>query len=165
MPNEEDTLNPAERELEAALSALSPAGPTLAFAQIHAESLVIRERRRTRFWRAAAAVLALAAGASFLARPAPRVVEVERVVQRDGDSNAEPRWARVETSPLSQPPPVREDYALLRLREQVLARGVESLRASGGSQRVGAIDSAVLPGRAPVEIPTFAEYLFAGDRS
>jgi hypothetical protein len=64
-----------------------------------------------------------------------------------------------------QPAPVREDYALLRLREKVMTRGVESLRSSGASPQVGTVDSAVLPGRAPVEIPTFAEYLFAGARS
>ena len=164
MSSEEEPLNPAERELEAALSALSPARLGVAFTQIHAQALVIRERHRTRLWRAVAAVLALAAGASFLVRPSPRVVEVERIVQRDGDTRANPKWT-METSPRSQPPPVREDYALLRLREKVMARGVESLRGSGTSEHVGAIDSVVLPGRAPVQIPTFAEYLFAGDRS
>lgn len=165
MPSEEDLLNPGERELEAALSALSPAGSSVAFAQLHARASIARERRRTRFWRAAAAVLALAAGVSFIVRPAPRVVEVERVVLRDRDAQIHPRWAGAERSPLVQPPPVREDYALLRLREKVLTRGVESLGTSGGAQRAGAIDSAVMPGRAPVEIPTLAEYLFAGDRS
>jgi hypothetical protein len=164
MSIEEEPLNPAERELEAVLSALSPARPGVAFTQIHAQTLVIRERHRTRFWRAVAAALALAAGASLLLRPAPRVVEVERIVQRDSGTQANPRWT-AETSPVLQPAPVREDYALLRLREKVMTRGVESLRSSGASPQVGTVDSAVPPGRAPVEIPTFAEYLFAGARS
>jgi hypothetical protein len=165
MPSKEDALNCGERETEAALSALSPAGSALTFSQIRAEATVVRGRRQVRFWRAVAAVLALAVGASLVVRPAPRVVRVERVIVRDGDKKLEPRWAAAETPPNSQPLPVCEDYALLRLREKVLARGVESLRNRGVSQRVGPIDSAVLPGPPPVQIPTFAEYLFAGDRS
>ena len=91
MPSEEEPLNPVERELEAGLSALSPVRPGIGFPQIHAQGVVLRERHRTRFWRAVAALLALAAGASFLVRPAPRVVEVERTMQRDHDTRANPR--------------------------------------------------------------------------
>jgi hypothetical protein len=160
MPHEEENLTPGERELEAALSELVPAAPAgFTFAQLQARALLERERRRTRVWQAVAALLAVAAGVGIWTKPATRVVEVERVVLRERP--VERHWVNDE-APAKQAP---GDYAYLRLRDQVLAEGVESLRAS---RAAGASPRAVELGAgrgARVEIPTLVEYLFSGGRS
>jgi hypothetical protein len=166
MPSEEDNLTPGARELEAALAALTPASPMMTLAQLEARSSIARLRRRMHLWQSIAAVLALAAGASFLVRPAPRVVEVEKVVLRDRPKEAQPRWEVAQASPVSRPPPVQPDYAYLRLRERVMTRGVESLRASRTAPSARALESVVpSSSAAQVEFPTFQEYLFSGGRS
>jgi hypothetical protein len=162
MSHEEENLTPGERELEAALGELVPAAAAgFTVAQVQARALVQRERRRTRIWQAVAALLAVAAGVGMWTKPAPRVVEVERVVLRERERPAERHWLNDET-PTKQ---AAGDYAYLRLRDQVLAEGVESLRAS---RAAGAPPRAVELGAgrgARVEIPTLVEYLFSGGRS
>ena len=166
MPSEEDNLTPGTRELESALAALKPASPPMTLAQLEARCSIARLRHRMHLWQSIAAILALAAGAGFLVRPAPRVVEVERIVLRDRPKEAEPRWAVAQASPVSRPPPVQAVYAYLRLREKVLTRGVESLRASRTTPSARSLESIVPSSAAvPVEFPTFEEYLFSGGRS
>jgi hypothetical protein len=161
MSHEEENLTPGERELEAALGGLVPAAAGFPFAQVQARALVERERKRTRVWQAVAALLAVAAGVGILTKPAPRVVEVERVVLRERERPVERHWVNDE-APAKQAP---GDYAYLRLRDQVLAEGVESLRAS---RAAGAAPRAVELGAGRglrVEIPTLVEYVFSGGRS
>ncbi|MDB5323776.1 MAG: hypothetical protein JWN40_5407 [Phycisphaerales bacterium] len=164
MRNEEANLTPGDRELEAALGGLAPAAVIgLTMEKVSMRALVDRERRRTRVWQAVAALLAVAAGAGFLAKPAPRVVEVERVVLRDRERAGEHRWVNDE-APVVSPKPAAGDYAYLRLRDQVLANGVESLRASRGAAAPREVELGT-GRRTRVEIPTLVEYLFSGGRS
>jgi hypothetical protein len=167
MSNEENELTPGQRELEAALGGLSPAPATrVTLEKVRMRAMVDRERRRTRAWQAVAALLAIAAGAGFYARP--RVVEVERVVLRDRDRSGEHRWVS-DTAFVVSPKPAAvaaADFAYLRLRDRVMANGVESLRASKAGPTPRAAEFGA--GRAaatPIEVPTLLEYLFAGGRS
>jgi hypothetical protein len=164
MSNEEANLTPGERELEAALGGLSPVASGLTMEKVRVRALVDRERRRTRVWQAVAALLAVAAGAGFWARPAPRVVEVERVVLRVREPAGDHRWVNDE-APVVSPKPAAGDYAYLRLRDQVLTNGVESLRASrGGAAAPREVELGAVRGTR-VEMPTLVEYLFSGGRS
>jgi hypothetical protein len=139
MSNEENELSAAERELEGALSRLTPAAPRFSLSQVEVRALVARERRRARWWQAVAAVLALGAGAALWARPAGRVVQpqvIERVVVREVERPArEPdglRWTSHDARPSATG---GGEFAYLQLRQAVLARGPESLRGPRGVGR------------------------------
>jgi hypothetical protein len=158
MSHEENELNPVEREVEGALGSLSPAPTGMTWGQLEVWVAVARERRRTRVWRAVAAVLAVAAGVALIARPSPRVVEVQRVVYRD----ARP----IEKDRVTMPVMANGDFAYLRLRERVLARGVESLpvsRATAGTTRTTREMEMERSGRD--QTPWLIDYLFSGGRS
>src|SRR4051794_34071756 len=112
MPYEEQQdLTPGQRELEAALGGLTPAAPSFTLERIQVRALVDRERRRTRVWQAVAALLAVAAGAGFSMKPAPRVVQVERVVLRDRQNAAENQFVSDESLPAVSPAKPAGDYA------------------------------------------------------
>jgi hypothetical protein len=165
MPNEEEQdLTPGERELEAALSGLTPAAPGFTLERIQTRALVDRERRRTRIWQAVAALLAVAAGVAFTIQPAPRVVQVERVILRDRLQPAQSQFISDDAPPAVTPMRPTGDYAYLRLRERVLAKGVESLRATPAPQGARAVELSAGRG-APIEMPTLADYVFSGGRS
>jgi hypothetical protein len=165
MPFEEQpNLTPGERELEGALSALTPAAPSFTLERIQTRALLDRERRRTRIWQAVAALLAVAAGVGFSIKPAPRVVQVERVVLRDRDKPVESQFISDDAPPAVTPMRPTGDYAYLRLRERVLAKGVESLRATPAPQGARAVELSAGRG-APIEMPTLADYVFSGGRS
>jgi hypothetical protein len=165
MPYEEEQdLTPGQRELEAALGGLTPAAPGFTLERIKLRALVNRERRRTRIWQAVAALLALAAGVGFSMKPAPRVVQVERVVLRDRQLPPDTQFVSDEALPPATPAKPVGDYAYLRLRERVLAKGVESLPASRGAQGPRAIE--LDAGRwTPLEKPTLVDYVLSGGRS
>jgi hypothetical protein len=165
MPFEEQpNLTPGERELEGALSALTPAAPSFTLERIQTRALLDRERRRTRLWQAVAALLAVAAGVGFSIKPAPRVVQVERVVLRDRDKPVESQFISDDAPPETSAPQPTGDYAYLRLRERVLAKGVESLRATRSA--LGPRSAELTAGRAtPIEMPTLIDYVFSGGRS
>jgi hypothetical protein len=157
MPNEEEQdLTPGERELEAALSGLTPAAPGFTLERIQTRALVDRERRRTRIWQAVAALLAVAAGVAFTIQPAPRVVQVERVILRDRLQPAQSQFISDDAPPAVTPMRPTGDYAYLRLRERVLAtpapQGARAVELSAGRG-------------APIEMPTLADYVFSGGRS
>jgi hypothetical protein len=131
MSHEEEELTPGERELEAALSALTPLRPAFSLQQALANAALARERRRTRIWQSIAAVLALAAGAAILLKPAPRQVEVEKIVYRTTPAPLDIRSAAAQ--PQGDAPLVvlvKGDFGYLHLRDKVLARGVDSLHAT-----------------------------------
>jgi hypothetical protein len=158
MSHEENELNPVEREVEEALGSLSPAPAGLNWGQVEVWAAVARERRRTRVWRAVAAVLAVAAGVAFIARPSPRVVEVQKVVYRD--------FRPIEKDRVATSAMANGDFAYLRLRERVLARGVESLpvsRATAGTTRTTREMEMERSGRD--QTPWLIDYLFSGGRS
>ena len=167
MPYEEEPgLTPGERELEAALGGLTPVAPSFTLERINVRALVARERRRTRIWQAVAALLAVTAGVAFTVEPAPRVVQVERVIQPDRQQPVENQFvvandrARLADSPLQ----TVDDYTYLRLRERVLARGVESLPVTRGSQSPRPIELGASRGK-PIEMPTLVDYVLSGGRS
>lgn len=165
MPYEEEQgLTPAERELEAALGGLAPAAPSFTLERIQTRALVDRERRRTRIWQAVAALLAVAAGIGFSIQPAPRVVQVERVILRDRQQPVQSQFISDDAPPATALPQPTGDYAYLRLRERVLAKGVESLRATPAPQGSRAVELSARRGT-PVEMPTLADYVFSGGRS
>ena len=162
MSHEENELNGVERELEGALRGLSPAPARMSWQQVQVAAAVARERRRTQVWRAVAAVLALAAGVAWIARPAPRVVEVQKVVYRDARPVENDRMVR----------PVMAgggDLTYLRLRERVLARGVESLPMSRATAAAGTTratrEMEMERGGGSGQTPWLIDYLFSGGRS
>jgi hypothetical protein len=165
MPYEEEQdLTPGERELEAALGGLTPVAPTFTLERIQVRALVERERRRTRMWQAIAAVLAVTAGIGFSTKPAPRILQLERVVLRDRQTPVEKQFVSDDSMTAVSPAPPVGDYAYLRLRERVLAKGVESLRATRAAQ--GSRDVELGAGRGmPVEMPTLVDYVLSGGRS
>ena len=165
MPYEEEQdLTPGERELEAALGGLTPAAPSFTLERIKVRALVGRERRRTHVWQAVAAMLAVAAGVGFSMNPAPRVVQVERVVLRDRERPVENQLVSDESVTAVSPAQPVGDYAYLRMRERVLAKGVESLRATRGAPGSRAVELGAGRGT-PVEMPTLVDYVFSGGRS
>jgi hypothetical protein len=169
MPYEEEQdLTPGERELEAALSGLTPAAPSFTFQRIQTRALLNRERRRTRLWQAVAALLAMAAGVGFTIKPAPRIVQVERqverIVLRDRQKPAENQFISDDAPPATLAPQPIGDYAYLRLRQRVLTNGVASLRATRSAQAPRPAE--LTAGRAtPIEMPTLVDYVFSGGRS
>jgi len=132
---DQERLGPAERELEQALAALRPAS-----AKIDRDRLMFlagrtSARRRSRLWQCAAGALAVALAAALsaalYARPAPR--EVERVVYV---TVARPPAVPAEApaAPIATPEPGRwrgEPY-YLKLRDEVLAKGLDALPAPRG---------------------------------
>jgi hypothetical protein len=83
-PENAEGLTPAERELERALGALSPARPSLGRERILFEAGRAAgdaaSRRRLFAWRAAAAVLLVGPGLAVAIASNPRVIERDRIV-------------------------------------------------------------------------------------
>lgn len=137
MPDEEN-LTPAERELELALGGLRPAGPSIDRDRMMFRAGQASAGRRDRVWQGATAALALALGLSVFARPAPR--QAERIVYLTPEvpaTSAGP-WASAGTWGRGSGSP-RVEGGYLKLRNEVLARGVDALsepslstRRSGG---------------------------------
>ena len=98
---EQSSLNPADRELEAALARLRPARPAFDASSILGRRLE-SSRRRLVIWRTASAALAACLVVSLFARP--RVREVRQIILMPADSaqtiEAHPA-APPELSPLS----------------------------------------------------------------
>jgi len=119
-------LTPAERELEAALGRLHPARPGIDRDELMFRCGQASVRRGGRFWPGLAAVLALCLGLSLAIRPAPR--EVERIVRVAAEPAAEMVRRRVPPVPvdLGHWTPLPDD-GYIRLREKVLARGLDAL--------------------------------------
>jgi hypothetical protein len=166
MSHEEENLSPGERELEAALRRLAPSPARFTLQQIEARALLRTERRRTRIWQSVAAILAIAAAGAFLLRSGPRTVEVEKIVFRDVPQPLEIRTV-VEVRP-GRPFVLAEgDFGYLRLRDDVLARGVESLRGSGELPAATQTPTVVgeRPSGAENRTPWYVDYLFSGVRS
>jgi len=166
MSFDEENLGPAERELEGALAGLAPASPTFTLQQAQIRALVAHERRRTRAWQAVAAVLAVAAGISFYARvtPRPEAAVVERVVWRDRAPSATPSSVQAVPPAVERSASPPASFAYLELREKVLSRGVESLRAPGAASGPAMpVESALPTGRAKTpHVAPLVEYLFSG---
>jgi hypothetical protein len=166
MSHEEENLSPGERELEAALGRLAPSPLRFTLQQLEARALIRIERRRTRIWQSVAAILAIAAGAAFLLRSGPRTVEVEKIVFRDVPQPLEIRTVGEERA--GRPLVVAEgEFGYLRLRDNVLLRGVDSLRGSG--ELPAATQTPTVIGERAngneVRTPWYVDYLFSGGRS
>jgi len=119
-------LTPAERELEDALGRLHPARPGIDRDELMFRCGQASIRRGGRFWPGFAAVLALCFGLALAIRPAPR--EVERIVRVAAAPPAETVRRRVPPVPVDLghwTPPADDGY--IRLREKVLARGLDAL--------------------------------------
>ncbi len=132
---ERANLTPAERELEAALAALSPAAPA-----IDRDALMFRAgrasgRRRNHAWQAATAVLALAFGVSLVTRFSPPSAGHPAVPLAVAPAAApeapNPSSATATLWPLL--PPVQSPAAYSRLRATVLAHGADALSLPPGS--------------------------------
>lgn len=170
MSHEEEELTPGERELEAALSALTPRRPGFSLQHALANAALARERRRTRIWQSIAAVLALAVGAALWLKPAAKPVEVERIVYRPAPAPLEIRSAAAQ--PQADAPLVvlvKGDFGYLHLRDKVLARGVDSLHATpeqpGAAQSPSIIDEEHRQHNLPAPTPWYVDYLVTGGRS
>lgn len=125
MQNEE-SLTPAERELEAALQGLLPAGPAIDRDRLMFLAGQRSARRRQHAWQGVAAVFAVALAASMAVRPAPkpsdRFVALTGGSAGSGPSDVSPT---AERSPAAR---VQDDEAeYVRLRDKVLVRGVEAM--------------------------------------
>ncbi len=128
--SDERYLTSAESELESALRGLRPAGASIERDQFMFRAGQASATRRGRLWQGATAALAIALAASFLVRPSPK--EVERIVyvpQQPPSStdrrpaNVEPFNSRGSLTPF--------DGSYLRLRNAVLAHGLDALSAFG----------------------------------
>jgi hypothetical protein len=148
---EQDGLTPAERELEAAMRALRPAPAALDRDRLLFEAGatigLAGARRSVRAWRAAAALVALALGASWVwrgaagpppGRPQERIVYVERpgsgTVDQAGDLSEDETDGGVgqyAAAPRSEPFAqsfARPGDGYLALRGAVAFRGVNAVR-------------------------------------
>lgn len=139
MQDEQD-LTPAQRELEAALASLSPARPAIDRDRLLYQAGLAAGRSAYRRWAgvatAAAVVLAasLAVVAAFPRGTAERIVYVSRpAAQSDQPPSLEP-WT-AQAAPGEAP---RAEY--LRLRSEVLARGLGALPASAPGGGAGELN-------------------------
>ena len=146
MPNEE-TLTPAERELQEALGTLQPAA-----AGIDRDGLMFRAgrasvRRALRPWQAASVVLAACLAISLWARP--KRTETVRIVraplrQRLRKPPAPPGRAQLAAAERVPAPPPDDPSA--RLCEDVLRRGLDALPTEARSSRAAPLSVAQLLG-------------------
>jgi hypothetical protein len=144
-PENAETLTPAERELEGALGALSPARPSLCREHVLFEAGRAAgdaaARRRLFAWRAAAAVLLAALGLAVAMRSDSKVIKRDRIVYlpapaapdapasvagQTGDEQTE-EWAATERHLLTsfhRPLLPASDADYLTVRDAVLRWGV-----------------------------------------
>jgi len=166
MSHEEENLSPGERELESALGRLVPSAARFTLQHLEARTMVRIERRRTRIWQSVAAILAIAAGAAFLLRSGPRTVEVEKIVFRNTPQPLEIRTVG-EDRPARPFVLAEGEFGYLRMRDNVLSRGVESMRGSG--EMPAATQTPTVVGErasgAENRTPWYVDYLFSGGRS
>ena len=125
----EPSLAPEERELEAALGGLQPSETTMDRDRIFFLAGRASARRRGRVWQATAASLLVALGVSIGLRPEPRQIERLVVVTKDVP-------VRPETSYVSGVRRARLDEAVyvpasyIHLRRAVLVGGLGELTGS-----------------------------------
>jgi hypothetical protein len=148
-PGNAEALTPAERELERALGALSPARPALNRERVLFEAgRAVGDaagRRRLFAWRTAAAVLLVGLGLALAMEAEPRVIESDRIVylpspevpeapapsvaQETDDGQAEEWAAREEHLLTSHRRPLvpASDADYLAIRDAVLRWGVRGM--------------------------------------
>lgn len=134
MPDE-DTLTPAQRELEAALGALRPAGPAIDRDRLMFRAGRASARRPARIWQVASVVLAAGLAVSLWARPKPgETVRIVRVrPDRPGSESVIPGPAPAARVEDARRPPADNPYA--RLCDDVIGRGLDALPALARSRR------------------------------
>jgi hypothetical protein len=168
MSHEEENLSPGVRELEGALGKLRPASPRFTLEQMLAQAQLDRQRRRTRVWQAIAAVLAIAAAASFWVKPAVRTVEVPTVVYLKAPETGNVRTPNAEAKNDQPLVLVNGDFAYLNLRDKLLERGVNALRTTPEAPAAGRAPSMINEGRTgdgqQVQTPWYVDYLASGGR-
>jgi hypothetical protein len=123
----EPQLTGPQRELERALSGLTPAPPRLSAKDVRAAALLARQRRHTRLWQAVAAALAVGLATLALTRPAPRAIEPQRIVYVTLEKPPAPPPGPVHVEPA---PPIPAGFAYLRMRQRVLLLGADALRSN-----------------------------------
>jgi len=139
---DEESITAAERELASALGRLRPERGTIDRDEVMFRAGRASARRRGHYWQGATALLVCGLGVSLFTRPAPR--EIERIVtvaapgpvlEDDSPTDVAVRdWRRG----------VRQHHAeYLRLRQAVLARGIDALPVLGAprSKVVGDAES------------------------
>lgn len=130
-------LDPAERELEAALARLRPVTPALDRERLLVEAATLAIQRRAArtvlVWRSAAAILAIGFAMSLAWKPSPQVIE--RVVIAPATQPAEAEIAMPGPAPID--PGGRLDDGTptyLALRDEVLRMGIDALPEIGAGR-------------------------------
>ena len=124
--NSRESLTPEEREMEEVLSALEPAGHDIDRDRLMFEAGRASVHRARWVWPSAAAVLLAALVVSVVARPEPLVVE-RTVTVTIPPPKAEWEVAPSKSRPDAGTRDMSELVAYAKLRQEVLARGVEAL--------------------------------------
>jgi len=125
---ERENLTPAERELAAALGTLRPAGVSVDRDRLMFLAGRAAAGRGSRAWQCLAVLLAAGLGVLLAVRPGPR--ETERLVYRTIER---PAHQAVTQPPLHlamlTPDQLRGHADYLKLRQEVLTRGLDALPA------------------------------------
>lgn len=127
MPHNEN-LNPAQRELEAALARLTPAASGLDHDDLLYRAGQASVRRRCRAWQFSTAGITLLFVGLLIWQP--RTTPGERIVYVPVQPAPAAKLAQSESSTPARPIEARAvEASYLQLREQVLRRGVDALPA------------------------------------
>lgn len=140
---EQSPLDPPERELEEALASLAPSPIGTSADALWGRANLFQERRRASRWRAAAVIAFLAAGAALLWRPKPITMTVDHVVVvRQQEKPAPPAAPTPVVANADSGPEERDEVtslAYFRLRDELVRRGPESLRATAAGEGSDAV--------------------------
>jgi hypothetical protein len=141
-------LDPQDRELEQSLAKLRPSPGGIEVEELCFRAGFAAGRKGINVWRGVTAAVVILCGGMFVVRPSPGPVVVDRV------ASVQHEIARPEigTAVQDQYLTAANDGAYLRLRSEVLEKGVNALpvsvRGAGASQsvpRVGELNSTMLP--------------------
>ena len=170
---EHEELNPAQRELEKALGSLKAAPPQIDRDAVMYRAGLVVGRRSCRRYATAATLVAAALGVTLAAMHASQPKVVERIVYVPEDAGAPTAARTVEPWPMPDSTPDYGRGEYLRLRQEVLAKGLSALPASshggGTNEQYQRLRMRLLPRPAADSPPTgFSKFwsLFAsGDES
>jgi hypothetical protein len=127
---QDDRLTPSERELEAALGDLKPAGASLNRDQLMFQAGKASAKRQNHFWQAVSACLGVVLVGSLAYHVPPRTVQTSVVTVAN---QAQPAPSAEVTSQRYEMPGFRyfeSSSEYTRMRAAVLSRGIDALPAS-----------------------------------
>lgn len=143
---DDERLTPVERELEAALSGLKPAGAVANRDRVMFLAGRASMHRRNRLWQGVSAFLVVALAASLVARSKPDMPPTEHGVVVATDNQVRSPSAASDTIQDNDPARVKAMRNYMRLRRAVLDRGVDALPNSTVSP-ASSSDAAATPRR------------------